>query len=78
MQAAKSQKTIDKLKKQNENSQKLLVEKDKEIKLYQIKLREFLQKNTKVLPVSTFGEIENIIDQRGGQNDDIYGVSSGK
>ena len=30
------------------------------------------------MPVSTFGEIENIIDQRGGQNDDIYGVSSGK
>jgi hypothetical protein len=40
----------------------MIVEKDKEIKLYQIKLREFLQKNMKELPVSYFGEIENIID----------------
>ena len=76
MQSAKSQKQTDKLKKQLETNQKLLTEKDKEIKLYQIKLREFLQKNTKVLPVSTFGEIENIIDNKQRQNDDIYGVAS--
>jgi hypothetical protein len=40
------------------------MEKDKEIKLVHIKLREFLQKNIKELPDNTFEEIETIITGR--------------
>jgi len=39
-----------------------IYEKDKEIRLHHVKLREFLQKNMKDLPLKSFEEIEDIID----------------
>lgn len=48
----------------SENQEHQLMEKDKEIKLVHIKLREFLQKNIKELPDNTFEEIETIITGR--------------
>ena len=44
----------------------VIAEKDKEIKLYQVKLREFLQKNMRDLPLNTFDEIENIMNPHQG------------
>lgn len=41
----------------------MILEKDKEIKLLHIKLREFLQRNMKELPIKSFDEIENIIGE---------------
>lgn len=38
-----------------------MVEKDKEIKMHQVKLREFMQKNLDNLPVKAFDEIEGIM-----------------
>jgi hypothetical protein len=39
------------LKRNTDISEKQIMEKDKEIKLYQIRLREFLQKNMRELPL---------------------------
>ena len=45
------QKKMDKLVKIIDSNDMKILEKDKEIKLYQVKLREFLQKNMKDLPM---------------------------
>ena len=59
---AKMQKQNDKIKSLNEKQSKIIIEKDKEIKLYHIKLRTYLQKNMAVLPINSFTEIEDIIE----------------
>ena len=41
-----------------------MVEKEKEDKLYTIRLREFMQKNVKYLPLHTLVEIEDIMEGR--------------
>jgi len=54
-----------------------IAEKDKEIKLQQIKLREFLQKNMRDLPLKTFDEIENIMEYNPDSlNEDVYGTKN--
>lgn len=58
---SKQEKKITKISKDLEKRDMMIAEKDKEIKLYQIKLREFLQKNMRDLPLNTFDEIENIM-----------------
>lgn len=55
-------KKIDKLEKIVKEKDIQIIEKDKEIRLHQVKLREFLQRNMKDLPLRTFDEIEDIID----------------
>ena len=52
-----------------------MLEKDKEIKLQQIKTREFLQRNMQELPLRTFDEIENIIEPK-AEGQDIYGLKN--
>ena len=55
-------KKIEKLEKDVSKRDQSILEKDKEIRLQQIKLREFLQKNMKDLPIDTFDAIEDIIE----------------
>lgn len=55
-------KKIEKLEKEAAKKDQSIIEKDKEIKLQQIKLRQFLQKNMMDLPIDTFDEIEDIIE----------------
>jgi hypothetical protein len=43
--------------------------------LLQIKLREFLQKNFKALPLNTFEEIENIISPP-DLTGDLFGIKN--
>ena len=61
------------LQKKVERLEKDLKKRDQEVKenqklndLLRIRLREFLQKNFKDLPVETFDSIEEIISQAGG------------
>ena len=58
---AQTSRKIDKLQKQITFLQQSVIEKDKEIKMHQVKLREFMQKNKSTLPIRTFEEIETII-----------------
>lgn len=75
LQISKQMKKIERLEKDLAKRDQAIIEKDKEIKLQQIKLREFLQKNMKELPIETFDEIENIIDPvLQPKNADVYGT----
>ena len=62
LQISKQMKKIEKLEKEAAKKDQSIIEKDKEIKLQQIKLRQFLQKNMMDLPIDTFDEIEDIIE----------------
>lgn len=59
---AKLQKKIDKLIKIQDKSNSNMIDKEKELKTIQVKLREFLQRNMKMLEEAQMEEIENIID----------------
>lgn len=49
-----------------------MLEKEKENKLYTIRLREFMQKNVKYLPLHTLVEIEDIME--GKQEETVNGI----
>jgi hypothetical protein len=79
LETARLRKEIESLQKESTHKSQTIVEKEKEVKLLQIKLREFLQKNMTELPVSTFEQIEDIIEapsQIKQRNGDIYGTKS--
>lgn len=61
------------LKEDVEEFKRLLSEKDKEAKGQMVRLREFMQRNMKILPIQIMTEVEDILEGR-KQEDDVYGL----
>lgn len=66
LQQTKMQKKVERLEKELKKREQEVKENQKLNDLLRIRLREFLQKNFKDLPVETFDSIEEIISEAGG------------